>query len=240
MNLVSRQFTRRDLDLGLAPLGGDDDVGAALRKGLVRVERRAETLSGRLARVVIKRGGGVNVNRRRGVGRRPHAGLEGRERRLGDRRGRAGSTWTIRPWKKLPSTAVSARTACSPARETVRLRTRRRCVGRARRAGESLAATSALAASKAASLASSSAASLAASSSAATFPVQHVMLKKLACAFVMKKLSCPDTDNDISTDRDISTYNYTDPNMSVTPATSSGPQLTLATDRSNAYQQEHF
>ena len=57
---------------------------------------------------------------------------------------------------------------------------------------------------------------------------------------VVKKLSWPDTDNDISTDRDISTYNYTDPNMSVTPATSSGPHLTLASDRSNAYQQEHF
>ena len=56
----------------------------------------------------------------------------------------------------------------------------------------------------------------------------------------VKKLSWPDTDNDISTDREISTYNYTDPNMSVTPATSSGPQLTLATDRSNTFQQEHF
>ena len=56
----------------------------------------------------------------------------------------------------------------------------------------------------------------------------------------VKKLSWPDTDNDISTDREISTYNYTDPNMSVTPAISSGPHLTLASDRSNAYQQEHF
>ena len=57
----------------------------------------------------------------------------------------------------------------------------------------------------------------------------------------VKKLSWPDTDNDISTDREISTYNYTDPNMSVTPATHPGPHLTLATDdRSFSYHQEHF
>ena len=53
---------------------------------------------------------------------------------------------------------------------------------------------------------------------------------------LVKKLSYQEEGGDINADRDISTYNYTDPNMSVTPA---APNLSVAS-RDTQHQHQHF